>query len=163
MYWHEIHQFSSYSFYCQTKTLHDQSGSPPLRRRSASLGTYWRQWPTWARPVNVAPRPHRQASSSLCNPTATPQGDSHDSLGVLQHAGLWSKSGHRARPVQRAGPPAGRGYIAGEHQAAKGHTCTHRHRQRQTLRSTSTPRGRKPTCPGPMRASRFCPGPQSGT
>ena len=36
-----------------------------------------------------------------------PPVDSHDGLGILQHAGLWSKRGHWARPVQGAGPPVG--------------------------------------------------------
>lgn len=31
--------------------------------------------------------------------------NSHDGLWVLQHAGLWSKRSHRARPMERAGPP----------------------------------------------------------
>lgn len=57
----------------------------------------------------VIPRQHTLPR----RPPAVPQ-HSHDGLGVLQHAGLWSKRGHRARPMQRASPPAGRGDTTGE-------------------------------------------------
>lgn len=49
-----------------------------------------------------------EALQTHMEPPHTVAPHSHDGLGVLQHTGLWSKSGHWARSVQRAGPPVGR-------------------------------------------------------
>lgn len=78
-------------------------------------------------------------------PPAAPR-HSHDGLGVLQHAGLWSKRGHRARPVQRASPPAGRGDTPGEQ------TCMQAfHRSALTPITCAVPTdGPRRPCAGPQ-------------